>query len=159
MDRFPIENPLADRGRALRWPRQLLLILLACCLLGGVSFLLEGPCRERWFRRAERLRVVVYCDTSEFRGPLRAVVLYDDMALRLLPRALGLFQNRPASQVRTFYPRAVRVGRMNDYSLELEDVPAGPLVRIMLRDAHRRYQVDVLERAIYRGQMSVRAQQ
>ncbi len=152
------EDPLANHGRTLRWARRLTMLLLACFLLGVLPFLLERPYREMVFRRAERLRVVVYCDTTVFRGPVRAVALYDDMALKFLPRALGLFQNRPAARVRTFHPREMRVGYMNEYSLELEDVPDGPLVRIMLRDGERLYWVEVPERNIYRGQLSVRAQ-
>ncbi len=151
-------DPLANHGRTLRWARRLTMLLLVFFLLGVLPVLLERPYRERLFRRAERLQVVVYCDTTVFRGPVRAVALYDDMALQFLPRALGLFQNRPAARVRTFHLRKVRVGRMNEYSLELEDVPAGPLVRIMLRDRDRQYWVEVPERKIYRGQLSVRAQ-
>lgn len=134
------------------------LLLLVCFLLGVAPILLEKPYREWLFRRAERLQVVVYCDTTVFRGPVRAVALYDDLALKFLPRALGLFQNRPASRVRTFYPLPARVGRMNEYSLELDDVPDGPLVRIMFRDGERRYWVEVPERNICRGRLSVRAQ-
>jgi len=134
------------------------LLLQVCFLFGVAPFFLERPYRKWLFQRAERLRVVVYCDTTVFHGPIRATALYDDLALRFIPRALGMFQNRPADRVKTFCIREVRVGKMDDYCLELEDVPNGPLVRIMIRDAERRFWVEVPERKIYRGKLSVRAQ-
>jgi len=134
------------------------LLLMLCLAFAVLPFVFEHPYREWLFRRAEHLQVVVYCDTTVLQGPIRAIAMYDDLALRFIPRSLGMFQNRPAGRVKTFCLREVRVGKVSDYFLELEDVPDGPLVRIMVRDAERRFSVEVQERKIHRGQLSVWAQ-
>ena len=117
------------------------------------------PRYYRWlFRRAEPLTVMVQCDTTVFRQrPPQAVLLYDRLALSPVSVALGLFQNRPPERVLTFEAMARPVSEVATDAMWIENVPKGPLTRILFRAGPTNFYVDVLSHQPAAGQLVVRA--
>jgi len=110
-----------------------------------------------WALGDERINIVVFCDTADLNDPdLKAGVLYDQVALTPVARALGLYQNRPPGQVRVFFPLPIRKYTVNAVSITLHDVPWGPISRVVFVARGRRYNVAVPDRRLVKGALYVR---
>jgi hypothetical protein len=148
---------ILERRRLSRTSGKLYLVVLACVVL-GVCWLYGG--REwyyaRLFERADRLDVVVYCDTAPLLGKaVEAFVLYDAVALSPVARFMGLYQNRPPARVGAAHIRPARVETVDAHGVWLTDVPRGPIYRVALRTPDGVYHVDAVQRRIYRNRMSI----
>jgi hypothetical protein len=152
-------NDVGDRHQGKRSDlrrlgRMHLVLLLS--LVAAVGYYVWLP---RYYRavldEADRMTVVVYCDTMALDESVRAFAYYDALALAPLCRALGMFQNRAPERVRKFHPVRVPVAARNAYSIEIGDVPKGPLARLAFHDEQKTFHVDVADRVPYKGKLSI----
>lgn len=110
-----------------------------------------------WALGNARINLVVFCDTADLNDPdLKAVVLYDQIALTPLARALGLYQNRPPERVRVFFPLPVHKYTVTPFSITLQDVPWGPIARIVFIAHGRHFHVTVPDRRLIKGALYIR---
>lgn len=130
-------------------------ILLIC--LGAVAWALLSQRYYAWSLSNERINLVIFCDTADLNDPdLKAMVLYDQMALNPLIRALGLYQNRPPQSVSIFFPLPIRKFAITPFSITLQDVPWGPISRIVFVARGRHFNVTVTDRRLINGAIYVR---
>ena len=123
----------------------------------AVGWALVSPRYYVWALGDERINLVVFCDTADLNDPdLKAVVLYDQIALAPLARALGLYQNRPPERVRVFFPLPIRKYAVTPYSITLQDVPLGPISRIVFIAQGRHFHVPVPDRRLIKGTLYIR---
>lgn len=131
------------------------LILLIC--VTAIGWALFSRHYYAWALGHERINIVIFCDTSELNHPdLKAVVLYDQIALTPLARALGLYQNRPPGQVKTFFPVRVREIALSPVSITLKDVRWGPLCRILFTAKGKKFHVNIPDRRIFNHTLYIR---
>lgn len=110
-----------------------------------------------WALGNEHINLVVFCDTADLDDPdLKAVVLYDQIALTPLARALGLYQNRPPERVRVFFPLPIHQYTLTPFSITLQAVPWGPISRIVLIANGRHFHVTVPDRRLINGTLYLR---
>ncbi|MDD5677561.1 MAG: hypothetical protein PHW60_06150 [Kiritimatiellae bacterium] len=130
-------------------------ILLIC--VSAVAWTLFSQRYYAWALGNERINLVVFCDTADLNDPgLQAVVLYDQLALNPLTRALGLCQNRPPERVKVFFPLPIRKYAVTPVSITLQDVPWGPICRIFFIAHGRHFRVTVPDRRLINGALYVR---
>ncbi|MBU4198445.1 MAG: hypothetical protein KKG09_08690 [Verrucomicrobia bacterium] len=123
----------------------------------AVSWALVSQRYYAWSLGNERINLVVFCDTADLDDPdLKAVVLYDQIALTPLAKALGLYQNRPPERVRVFFSLPVRKYTITPFSITLQDVPWGPISRIVFIAQGRHFHVTVPERRLINGTLYIR---
>jgi len=123
----------------------------------AVSWALVSQRYYAWSLGNERINLVVFCDTADLDDPdLKAVVLYDQIALTPLAKALGLYQNRPPERVRIFFSLPVRKYTITPFSITLQDVPWGPISRIVFIAQGRHFHVTVPERRLINGTLYIR---
>jgi hypothetical protein len=114
---------------------------------------------EAYFRRAERIEMMIVCDTSVFETPPeRAVVLYDRLALSPISVALGLYQQRPPERVLSFHFYDQGIAEIASDALFLRDLPAGPIARVIIPIGERNYYLQINERYTGGGRLIVHAQ-
>lgn len=155
----PVHGAVREEKRIARLSGRLYLVVFACVLL-GVFWLYRG--RERYydwlFRNAERMELVVYCDTSPLQGrPVEAFLLYDSVALSPVAHFLGLYQDRPPDRVGSATMRAADIETLDVGAVWFRDVPRGPIYRVAFRTADGAFHVDAYERKVYKGRIAIRA--
>ncbi len=107
------------------------------------------------------MRVEVLCHTQPLqREDLTVAVLYDKLALSPVARGLGLYQNRPVAEIRSFRVYQVAADKINltPYSVELSDVPQGPIAKVYCSAGGAGYYADVTDRALHDGTLYVRVE-
>jgi hypothetical protein len=152
-------NPAPRRSARSRPPRPSPwfygVILLICFF--AVGWALFNQRYYAWAMSHERINLVVFCDTADLYDPdLKALVLYDQIALTPLARALGLYQNRPPERVREFFPLSIRKYTVTPFSITLQDVPWGPISRIVFIAHGRHFLVKVPDRRLIHGALYIR---
>ena len=159
-DRRPFAAAGSFRNQAsARSPRQSfwfhgVILLIGVCAVGWA---LGNQRYYRWALGNERIKLVVFCDTADLADPdLKAVVLYDQVALTPLARALGLYQNRPAERVHVFFSLPIRKYTVTPFSITLQDVPWGPIARIVFIAQGRHFHVMVPNRRLINGTLYIR---
>lgn len=118
--------------------RVLLLVLIVAAALAAAYALL----RPLYYRviLADRKPLTIYCDVAPFgEEPVRAVALYDRVALSPVSQALGLYQRRPPDRVRQFHLEIIERVDRRPWGVVLHDVPDGPLHSIELIVGEQRY--------------------
>ena len=131
--------------------------LLFACGLFVAGCLLYRPYYYQWALSGPQLKVVVYCDTSPLnRDDLRAMVLYDRLALSPLAKAFGVYQNRPPSEVRNFYVHQVERTEVAAHSITLNGVPDGPMAKVFFTSGEKKYYAEVSDRSPLKGTVYVR---
>jgi len=125
--------------------------------IGAVTWALFSQRYYAWSLGNERINLVVFCDTADLAGhDLKAVVLYDQIALTPLARALGLYQNRPPERVHTFFPIPIRQYAITPSSITLQDVPWGPISRVVFITQRGHFHVEVPDRRLIKGTLYIR---
>lgn len=130
-------------------------IMLICA--AAVGWAVFSPRYYVWVLGQQRINIVIFCDTSALRQPdLKAFVLYDQIALTPLARALGLYQNRPPEQVSLFFTVPVREVALTPVAITLKDVAWGPLCRILLAAHGKKFQVNIRDRRLFNRTLYIR---
>lgn len=136
------------------WFYSFILLICVCAVVWALI-------NQRYYAWAllgnERINLVVFCDTADLDAPdLKAVVFYDQIALTPLARALGLYQNRPPERVHVFFPLPIRKYTISPFSITLQDVPWGPIARIVFVARGRHFNVTVPDRQLIKGTLYIR---
>ena len=114
---------------------------------------------DAYFERAERIEIMIVCDTTVFtEPPTRAVVLYDRLALSPVSVGLGLYQQRPPERVHSFHFREQAIAEIAADALYLRDVPTGPIARIIVPLGERNFYLEVSERYAGGGRLILHAE-
>lgn len=144
---------MAWSSRKLRW------LLIGSVILTLLWYGARGFWYEAYFRRAERIEVMILCDTTVFAEPPQgAFVLYDRLALSPLSLALGLYQQRPAERVHSYHFHELAVARIAQDAIYLDDLPAGPISRVIIPIGEHNYYLAVNERYAGGGRLILRAE-
>ena len=146
---------LVPHGRrvSVRWMSGILV-----CGVAALAWAMWRPEYYRWAAgRLGRAEVVVFCDTSEFRGQSVSVLAqYDQVALSPIAQALGVYQNRPAAEAYALYSVRIDDVAMTPTTLVLKQVPLGPLVRVLVVAGDRSFHALVRARTVVEGRIHVR---
>ena len=122
---------------------------LLLCLVIGIAYAALRPTWYEWVLSKKRVRVVVHCDTTVFRGgEVKAFALYDKVALSPLARMTGLYQNRSIDRVRSFHLAPIAEFDVDHVTLTLKDVGYGPLQKVMFRVGGKSYYAEVTDRLL-----------
>ena len=151
---FPsVRNIRAQPGRSA-W--QYGIILLICG--AAIAWAVYSPRYYAWALGRERISIVVFCDTSDLNDPnLQAFVMYDELALTPLAKALGLYQNRPPQRVKVVFAQPASDFELTPYSITLKNVRWGPIVRLAFVARGRHFQINVPDRRLIKGALYVRS--
>ncbi|NQT92940.1 MAG: hypothetical protein HQ559_09275 [Lentisphaerae bacterium] len=155
----PFRGVVREQQRTALLSGRLYIVVFVCVLL-GVLWLYWG--RERYydwlFRNAERMELVVYCDTRPLQGkPVEAFLFYDSVALSPVAHFLGLYQDRPPDRVGSATMRAADIETLDADAVWFRDIPRGPIHRVAFRTADGAFHVDAYERKVYNGRITIRA--
>jgi hypothetical protein len=149
---FP--NLLKIRPQRGRSPWQYAILILICAMAIGWVFF--SPRYYAWALDREQIMIVVFCDTSVLDDPgLQASVLYDELALTPIAKALGLYQNRPPEWVKAYFAQAARAIEISPYSITLRNVRRGPISRLVFSARGKIFKVDVPDRRLVKGAIYV----
>lgn len=111
-----------------RWTASLKLLLIA-----AVFLLVYYSLRPLYYKLilGPDIEIVVYCDT-EMLAPdnTYASVLYDKLAMSPIPHFLGLYQDRSAQEIKSFYPVRTDELEFTEAAVILRDVPDGPIRQV-----------------------------
>lgn len=125
--------------------RQLRLSLwLGISIVFVVAWFIISPHYYSWVLAGERIDVIVYCDASVLnKSDTSVFVLYDQVALSPLAKMLGIFQNRPAHKIRSFFPLKFVDFEVKANSVLIRNVNAGPVSKIIFVSGNKQYHADV----------------
>jgi hypothetical protein len=139
--------------------RKLRVLLIGSVILTLLWYGARGFWYDAYFRRAERIEMMIICDTTVFAtAPERVMVLYDRLALSPVSVALGLYQQRPPERVQSFHFHEHKIAKIAADALFLEDLPAGPISRVIIAIGEHNYYLSVSDRYAGGGRLILHAE-
>jgi hypothetical protein len=158
----PAEGPASlhdARERTAIYSGKLFLAIMICVALAVLWLFAGRDLYYDWlFNKFPRVDVVIHCDTADLLGKdVEALVLYDAVALSPVAHFLQVYQDRPPQRVGGAHVRQAEVETIDSHSVWLENVPRGPIYRIVLIAGDATFHVDVENEKVYQETMSIRA--